>query len=55
MDAEWERREEQKRARKERKFEEGLREYVPLISVCLFIVTGAYAVCTNDIFVWGAG
>lgn len=28
LDAEWDRREEQKRARKERKFEEGLKEYV---------------------------
>lgn len=28
LDAEWDRREEQKRQRKERKFEEGLKEYV---------------------------
>ncbi|KAJ9118189.1 hypothetical protein QFC22_004093 [Naganishia vaughanmartiniae] len=33
MDAEWERREEQKRARKEKKFEEGLKEYV-LSALC---------------------
>lgn len=35
LDAEWDRREEQKRARKERKFEEGLKEYVaPRQSLC---------------------